>query len=226
MENQGKTQVAIEKVDHKTLLEALAAVTREITPISKERKNAQQGFMYRGIEDFINEIHNLYAKHGILVFVEELENSEVERTTKSNTLMFYPKARIKFTFVHESGEGSRDVIITGSASDAGDKGLNKCYSIAYKYALTFLHNVPTDVLNDPDATTPPENSPRNGSNQKGEKVPHASKRTVAYGTKDYHDLVKWLKADPKHTIDKIKANYIIDNATLSQLEKESKQPTQ
>ena len=37
------------------IYEALINIMGEITPIKKEKKNQQQGFMYRGIDDFMNE---------------------------------------------------------------------------------------------------------------------------------------------------------------------------
>ena len=44
----------------------------------------------------------------------------------------------------------------GEAADNGDKGYNKCKSIALKYVLMQMFLVPTKDIVDPDAETPAE----------------------------------------------------------------------
>ena len=234
MENNDKEQLKKDKEEHANIYEALAAVTREISPIAKDQTNEQQRFKYRGIENFLNEIHNLYARHGIMVFTDVSDISETERTTKNNTLMFYPKATVTFTFMHESGS-SHTATVIGSAMDSGDKGLNKCYSIAYKYALTFLHNVPTSVLSDPDGNTPgdlkPSQQPQRQQQPRPQPQPQPQQPKgkgiiEEKGSKSYNDALAWLKKDPiKNTISKLQANYVVDAKTLTDLAIDAGIPT-
>ena len=43
--------------------------------------------------------------------------------------------------------------MVGEAMDSGDKGMNKAYSIALKYALFQAFLIPTEELKDPDSET-------------------------------------------------------------------------
>lgn len=217
------------KVEHGSIYEALAAVTREISPIGKDRKNEQQGFKYRGIEDFINEIHTLYARHGIIVFSDVLDVMETERVTKNGGTMLYPRASVRFTFFHEGGTCHTSTI-TGSAMDSADKGLNKCYSIAYKYAITFLHNVPTSILSDPDGTTPEASKPVQQGG--GNRTPQGgggstTKKTIEdRGSESYNNALSWLRKDPaNNTLSKLQQNYVVSAKILSELAVDAGVPT-
>ena len=48
-------------------------VMQDINAISKGRKNDQQHFMFRGIDDVMNELHPTLAKCGIFVLPKVLE---------------------------------------------------------------------------------------------------------------------------------------------------------
>ena len=222
MQNTDEMQALKAKVNHASIYEALAQVTREITAISKDRQNEQQKFKYRGIEDFLNQVHALYARHGILVFTDVLDTCETERTTKNNTLMFYPKATVKFTWVHEGGS-SHTATVVGSAMDSGDKGLNKCYSIAYKYALMFLHNVPTSDIIDPDGTTP---DTLKGNQQNTTPQQPAEKKTVGpRGSDSYKIALEWLRKNTeKNTLSRLQQTYNVDAKTLADLAIDAKLP--
>ena len=129
---------------------ALSNIMSEITPIKKEKKNAQQGFMYRGIDDFMNELHSLFAKHRVIIIPECLSRTEDERQSKNGNALFYVKEKVKYTFYAEDGS-SVYAIIDGEGMDSGDKGTNKAIAIALKYCLMQMFLVPTDDMKDPDA---------------------------------------------------------------------------
>lgn len=131
------------------IYQALASIMAEITPIKKEKKNTQQGFMYRGIDDFMNELHSLFAKHKVIIIPECLQRTEDERQAKSGNALFYVKERVKYTFFAEDGS-SVSAIIDGEGMDSGDKGTNKAIAIALKYCLMQMFLVPTEDMKDPD----------------------------------------------------------------------------
>ena len=140
------------------IYEALINIMGEITPIKKEKKNQQQGFMYRGIDDFMNELHSLFAKHKVIIIPECLDRVVDERVSKNGNALFYIKERVKYTFFADDGS-SVSAIIDGEGMDSGDKGTNKAIAIALKYCLMQMFLVPTDDLKDPDAETQPELKP-------------------------------------------------------------------
>lgn len=135
--------------------ELIAAVSGELAKegISKDRKNEQQGFKFRGIDDVYNALAPLLAKHGLVILPRMLSREVVERTTKNGGVLFYVTVAAEFDFV-SSHDGSRHTVRTyGEAMDSGDKATNKAMSAAYKYATIQAFCVPTEGDNDSDRTT-------------------------------------------------------------------------
>lgn len=136
-----------------TIYQSLAAIMNEVEAIGKNKKNAQQGFMYRGIDDLYNDLQPKFAKHKVFIASEVLEIMREERQTKSGGSLTYTILKVKFTFYAEDGSNVSSVMV-GEAMDSGDKGSNKAMSIALKYCLFQLLLIPTEEVkeSDPDAT--------------------------------------------------------------------------
>ena len=123
------------------------------TGISKDRKNQQQGYAFRGIVDVYGALAPLLAEHGVCVFPRATERTCVERQTQRGGALFYVTVRVEFDFV-SSIDGSVHTCITyGEAMDSADKATNKAMSAAYKYACLQTFCIPTEGDNDADATT-------------------------------------------------------------------------
>ena len=121
--------------------------------ISKGRRNQQQGYNFRGIDDVYNAVSPLLAKAGLVILPRVLGRDCVERTNAKGTALFYVTVEVEFDFV-ASADGSRHTVKTfGEAMDSGDKATNKAMSAAYKYALMQAFAIPTEGDNDADATT-------------------------------------------------------------------------
>lgn len=123
------------------------------TGISKDRKNQQQGYAFRGIDDVYGALAPLLAEHGVCVFPRATERTCVERQTQRGGALFYVTVRVEFDFV-SSIDGSVHTCITyGEAMDSADKATNKAMSAAYKYACLQTFCIPTEGDNDADAAT-------------------------------------------------------------------------
>jgi outer membrane protein OmpA-like peptidoglycan-associated protein len=135
--------------------EAIARVTKALSKegIAKGRKNAQQGYQFRGIDDVYNALAPVLAENNLCVLPEVMEREVVERTTKSGTALFYVTVRVKFTFVSAEDSSCHHVVTYGEAMDSGDKATNKAMSAAYKYAAMQAFCIPTEGDNDADAQT-------------------------------------------------------------------------
>lgn len=134
---------------------AINAVQAELARegISKGRRNQQQGYNFRGIDDVYNAVSPLLAKAGLVILPRVLGRDCVERTNAKGTALFYVTVEVEFDFV-ASSDGSRHTVKTfGEAMDSGDKATNKAMSAAYKYALMQAFAIPTEGDNDADATT-------------------------------------------------------------------------
>lgn len=136
---------------------AINAVQRDLSAlgISKDRKNAAQGYAFRGIDDVYNALAPLLSKHGLCILPRILERDCVERATAKGGVMFYVTVAAEFDFV-SAEDGSKHVVRTyGEAMDSADKATNKAMSAAYKYAAFQAFSIPTEGDNDADAHTPP-----------------------------------------------------------------------
>ena len=136
--------------------QAINAVQRALSKegITKSRRNTQgSGYNFRGIDDVYNAISPLLAEHGLCILPRVLSRECVERAAKSGGALFYVTVEAEFDFV-SAEDGSKHTVKTfGEAMDSGDKGMNKAYSIALKYALFQAFLIPTEELKDPDAET-------------------------------------------------------------------------
>lgn len=131
--------------------------------ITKNRKNTQQNYNFRGIDDVYNALSPLLAQHGLCILPRILTRTCEERQTKSGGSMSYVTVEAEFDFVCAK-DGSRHVVRTfGEAMDSADKATNKAMSAAYKYAAFQAFAIPTEGDNDADAHTPhpvPRQQPR------------------------------------------------------------------
>ena len=128
-------------------------VMQDINAISKGRKNDQQHFMFRGIDDVMNELHPTLAKCGVFVVPQVLDEARTTGKTKSGGDIFYTRLKINFTFYAEDGSHV-DAVVIGEAMDTADKASNKALSIGLKYAMLQVFCIPTEDEKDPDAVSP------------------------------------------------------------------------
>ena len=131
--------------------------------ITKNRKNQQQNYNFRGIDDVFNALSPLLAKHKLCILPRILTRTCEERQTKSGGSMSYVTVEAEFDFV-SAVDGSKHIVRTfGEAMDSADKATNKAMSAAYKYAAFQAFAIPTEGDNDVDAHTPTP-APRRAQN--------------------------------------------------------------
>jgi hypothetical protein len=135
--------------------EAICAVMEDIghSGISKGRKNQQQGYNFRGIDDVYNELNSLLSKHKVIMTPRILAREVTERQTQKGGVLFYVTVEAEFDFI-SAEDGSKHTVRTfGEAMDSADKATNKAMSAAYKYAAMMVFCIPTEGDNDADAVT-------------------------------------------------------------------------
>lgn len=121
--------------------------------IAKNNKNAQQGYKFRGIDDFFNALAPFLAESKLLILPRVKSRIVTERETKSGGVLFYVVLDVEFDFVSAIDGSKHTVQVVGEAMDSGDKASNKAMSAAYKYACMEAFCIPTEGDNDADATT-------------------------------------------------------------------------
>lgn len=137
------------------IYQKIAAITAELSKIgiSKDSKNSQQGYAFRGIDQVYGALSPLLAKHGVCILPRVTDRQIIERQNKSGTALFYVTLTVEFDFVAAEDGSKHTVVTVGEAMDSGDKASNKAMSAAYKYAAFQAFCIPTEGDNDADATT-------------------------------------------------------------------------
>ena len=142
-------------MEEKLIFQKMTSILKETKAITKSEKNQQQGFKFRGIDNVMNELHELFAKNDVFILQEVQDFTVDARPTAKGGTLFYTRATIKFRYMTTDGSFVETVNV-GEAMDSGDKGMNKAMSIALKYSLLQMFLIPTEEPKDPDRDTPEE----------------------------------------------------------------------
>lgn len=116
--------------------------------IPKDRKNKQQGFNYRSIDDVYGVLHPLLVDHSVLMLPEIVSHELSEFTTTKGTRMIHAIVKMRLRFVCAIDGSEADVFMYGEASDSLDKATAKAQSVAYREGVFKTFCVPTGE--DPD----------------------------------------------------------------------------
>ena len=146
----------------------IPAIMADIDAIGKNRKNQQQGYVFRGIDDVYNALHSVLAKHEVFTTTEVLDDRTEERTTKNGSALIYRILKIRFTFFAADGSHVESIVI-GEGMDSGDKASNKAMAVAHKYALLQTFAIPTEDDKDPENASH-ELAPRKEPQEEPKKV--------------------------------------------------------
>ena len=128
---------------------ALAKINTEVKSIGKDSINKSQGFNYRGIDAVLNNLHPLFAKHGVIILPRVMTERSEERESRGGGVLIYRILTTAFHFVASDGSEVVSTIVS-EGMDSGDKAANKALAIGLKNALTQMFLLPYDEV-DPDA---------------------------------------------------------------------------
>ena len=134
---------------YQAINEVTAALARE--GISKSRKNEQQNFKFRGIDDVYNAIAPIVATAKLCILPRVVERTVTERPTKSGGVSTYAVLTVEFDLVSAVDGSTHTIRTMGEAMDTADKATNKAMSAATKYACIIAFQIPTEGDNDADA---------------------------------------------------------------------------
>lgn len=189
--------------------------------ISKSRKNEQQGYKFRGIDDVYNALSGQLTAAKLVILPRVLSREVTERQTKNGGALFYVVLDVEFDLVAE--DASKHTVRTvGEAMDSGDKATNKAMSAAYKYMAMEVFCIPTEGDNDADSTThevaaKPANVPgRTGANDEGKNLyealtaddrdyyrTHANATEKLFAAGDNDGMVQYVREEMKPTQDEL-----------------------
>ena len=144
---------------------AINAITAELAKngIAKTRTNEIDDYKYRSIDDVLDRLAPLLAKHRLCVLPKALERIVTERADEQNHLLLHVALRVAFTLTSVDDASSHVVEAYGEALDGGDKATAKAMSSAYKAAMVQTFCIPIVGAEDADRTshrlTPKSHSP-------------------------------------------------------------------
>lgn len=210
------------------VVRAINLVTAELAGdgIDKTRKNQQQGYAFRGIDEVLNALARILADQQ-LVIVPHITSREItERQTKQGGALFSVTVTADYTFI-SAVDGSERTVgpFYGEAMDSADKATNKAMSAAYKYMAIQTFCIPTKGDNDADNSThevapaaggdspaqpPPRQQPSSASAKRdGTWERFTDKLNSLVDAGDIDDLERWWKdAKTQSAVDAMPSNWI------------------
>lgn len=149
--------VSKEIVMSEQIYELIPKVMKDIGAVSKDRRNEQQKYAFRGIEDFYAAAQPAYIAHGIFCAPKVLSRTEYrfEKTNDQGRVTSWLHVALEVEHRFFAPDGSFVPVTTwGEGLDNSDKATNKAMSGAMKYAVIELFSVPTKDVEDADRDSP------------------------------------------------------------------------
>lgn len=131
---------------------AMSAVMNDVSSVSKDERNAGQGFNFRGIDAVVNAVGPALRTHGVIVVprVQSCDYSTIEIGEKRKATA-HVRVIVEYIFIALDGS-TISCTTAGEAMDAGDKATAKAMSVAFRIALLQALALPTSEP-DPDASS-------------------------------------------------------------------------
>lgn len=145
----------------KLVYKSVLAVAADIAAngIGKDRRNQEQKFNFRGIDDALKAFAPLLVKHNLILAPSYSDITIDPRQTRSGGTTYNVRLSGRFTFTHVE-DGSEYTVgpFYGEANDGQDKAVSKATSIAERnmFYLTFVVPHEPAIGGDPDGESEPE----------------------------------------------------------------------
>lgn len=121
--------------------------------IAKGQKNQQQRYNFRGIDDVLNSLAPLLAKHKLVILPEVTAREEIERKSKAGGTLIFTTLNVTYKFISVDDGSEASISVVGQANDSADKSVNKALSAAYKYGMIQAFCIPIEGMDDSDGVT-------------------------------------------------------------------------
>jgi hypothetical protein len=134
---------------------AINAISAELAQqgIAKSHLNEVDDYKYRSIDDLLDRLAPLLAKHRLVVLPRVVEREVVERRDDGDRLLFHVSLKVAFSLTSVDDGSSHLIEAYGEALDPSDKGTAKALSAAYKCAMIQSFCIPIAGSEDPDRTS-------------------------------------------------------------------------
>jgi len=217
------------KTENAKVYSGIVAVMNDISAIGKNRKNAQQGYAFRGVDDVYNALQPALIKNGLVMKPVTLSHNITEHTSRNGGVLFRCIITMEYT-IYSVEDGSFITCSTvGEAMDSGDKATNKAMSAAFKYLCFNLFCIPTEEAKDSEidthevakkTTAPASYSPASAP------APSSGMKPNPAATEGGEDVREWLNLTNKNGSPSAKGQaaikFIREGGKLSEITKKYK----
>ena len=130
---------------------AIAKVMEEVPKLAKDEKNEHGKYNFASVDDFLQAVRPLCAKHGLII-VQDEEAFEVKATAGGDKPTQWLLMRFRFTIAHLSGETwahrpARSIMVNAAM---GAQAFGAAQSYALKQFLRSLFQIATGEKDDAD----------------------------------------------------------------------------
>jgi hypothetical protein len=132
---------------------AMVAAMKAIGHVAKTKKNASQGYSFRGYDDVYLACRDALGEAGIHVTHKIQSQQWDERPSKNGGVLIHLRAVFVVRFTAIDGSYTETEVFA-EAMDSGDKAANKAMSMAMKYALVDTFLIPTEEKRDTEHESP------------------------------------------------------------------------
>ena len=122
--------------------------------IAKDRLNEADDYSYRSIDDLLDRLAPLLAKHRLCVLPRVMKRKLVERQDEGQRPLFHVALKVAFNLISAEDGSNHVVEAYGEALDPSDKATAKAMTAAYKSAIVQMFCIPICGTEDPDRTSP------------------------------------------------------------------------
>lgn len=131
---------------------AVVAITAELAShgIAKSHANEAEGYKYRSIDDLLDRLAPLLARHRLCVFPRALERQVARVADGKGRLLSHVSLRVSFLLTSGEDGSHHSIEAFGEALDGGDKATAKALSAAYKSAMILTFCIPVSGEDDSD----------------------------------------------------------------------------
>ena len=148
-----KAESTIENPSEITCLaEAIAYVSAHIGAVGKTGTNKDQGYKFRPVDEFMNQVNAVLGEAGLAIFPGEMIIlNDTARTSAKGSHINCVLISVRYKLIWKD---QSDIAMTlGYGEDYGDKHVNKAMAFAYKYLLMEVFHIPTRDLIDGDESS-------------------------------------------------------------------------
>ena len=135
---------------------AINAVAADLAEagIPKSHSNEAEGYDYRSIDDVLNRLAPLLARHRLCVLPRVLRRTASDRRGEQGATLIAVELKVAFDFISADDGSRHSVKVFGEALDSGDKATAKAMAAAFKIAMVQSLCIPVPGNDDADRQTP------------------------------------------------------------------------